>query len=326
MRKYSVVVPVFNNEDTICDCLNSILKQPYQNIEVIVVNDGSTDNTEKICKSFLKDNRVFYIYQQNSGVSVTRNVGLSYATGDYVLFVDADDKVEANFIVDICDFTEDLIIFNFKKEISEDCFESKEILDGVLSNNETVFYKLFSEKLLNIVWGKAFCLDVIKNNRLCFEEDLDYSEDTVFACSFFFCIKTVRIVNKANYIYRVGANQSLSKITDGSFKRKLKSFERLKIVCDRKYTGFSKSDVFRLKVYKSYLQEIYYILQSKKSYIDKYRDLKFVYGTNFIQKNGKYLSQYIEHDKSLVRLINEGNIFKLLAFYRVAELRHKVNK
>ena len=90
----SIVIPVFNAEKFINETLDSILKQSFSKIEIIVVNDGSHDNSEKIIKSFC-DERIVYFSQINQGVSVARNVGLSYVKGNYVIFFDADDLMRS---------------------------------------------------------------------------------------------------------------------------------------------------------------------------------------------------------------------------------------
>lgn len=97
----SIIVPVYNNEKYIERCLNSILNQTYTNIQIIVINDGSTDNSYKICKKYAEqDNRIFLISQKNSGVSSARNTGLKEAKGEVLSFIDSDDWVHERFIED----------------------------------------------------------------------------------------------------------------------------------------------------------------------------------------------------------------------------------
>ena len=95
----SVIIPVYNVEKYIDECLKSVVSQTYKNIEVIIINDGSTDKSEEIIRSYLdKYENITYIYQQNKGVSEARNLGLKNATGDYVLFVDSDDYIHKSMI------------------------------------------------------------------------------------------------------------------------------------------------------------------------------------------------------------------------------------
>ena len=97
MKLVSIVVPVYNAEKYIRECIDSIINQKYQNIELILVNDGSTDNSYDIINGF-NDNRIIIINQENQGVSTARNIGIEAAKGDYFCFVDADDLLETDFI------------------------------------------------------------------------------------------------------------------------------------------------------------------------------------------------------------------------------------
>ncbi|MFQ6739306.1 MAG: glycosyltransferase family 2 protein, partial [Alphaproteobacteria bacterium] len=98
MDKVSVIIPVYNTEKFLPQCLNSIIYQTYKNLEIIIVNDGSTDNSDEICQTFAKhDKRIKIIYQTNSGVSAARNKGLLNATGDYVHFIDSDDYINLDY-------------------------------------------------------------------------------------------------------------------------------------------------------------------------------------------------------------------------------------
>ena len=97
-KKVSVIVPVYNAEKYLEKCVNSIVNQTYKNLEIILINDGSKDNSLALCKKFNADARVVVIDQENRGAAGARNSGISVATGDYISFVDADDWVENSFI------------------------------------------------------------------------------------------------------------------------------------------------------------------------------------------------------------------------------------
>lgn len=95
----SVIIPVYNSEKYLEQCLNSVVSQTYQNIEIILVNDGSSDQSESICKTYAeKDKRIHYIIQQNQGASAARNTGIKASTGRYILFVDADDYIAKDMV------------------------------------------------------------------------------------------------------------------------------------------------------------------------------------------------------------------------------------
>lgn len=95
--KISVIVPIYNVEQYLSQCLDSIINQTYTNLEIILINDGSTDNSEKICNQYkLLDPRIIVIHKTNGGLSDARNTGIKIATGDYISFVDADDFIDKN--------------------------------------------------------------------------------------------------------------------------------------------------------------------------------------------------------------------------------------
>ena len=110
MKKISIIVPIYNSETYLRRCLISLINQKYNNLEIILVNDGSTDNSLSICKEYeKKDSRIKLINQLNKGVAHTRNIGLDVATGDYITFVDSDDFIDKNMYselienIDSCD-------------------------------------------------------------------------------------------------------------------------------------------------------------------------------------------------------------------------------
>lgn len=98
-KKVSVIVPIYNVEKYLCDCLDSILAQKHKNIQVILIDDGSTDSSSYICDRYVEiDSRIKVIHQKNNGVSRARNLGIRYMTGDYVVFIDSDDYLSNNYI------------------------------------------------------------------------------------------------------------------------------------------------------------------------------------------------------------------------------------
>lgn len=120
MDKISVIVPVFNAEKTLERCVNSIINQTYSKFEIILVDDGSLDNSLKICDKYKKqDSRIKVIHQENGGVSKTRNVGLANATGEWILFVDSDDLIDRELCKKVYDCAienkSDIVMFGFSK-------------------------------------------------------------------------------------------------------------------------------------------------------------------------------------------------------------------
>ena len=121
MPKYSIVIPVYNVEKYLHQCLNSVINQTYKNLEIICINDGSKDNSLIILNEYLqKDNRIVIVNQKNSGVSSARNKGIRLSTGDFISFIDSDDYLDLNVyekcVQRIISDNSDIIIFEKKKK------------------------------------------------------------------------------------------------------------------------------------------------------------------------------------------------------------------
>lgn len=113
-RKYSIIVPVYNVEKYINECLSSLINQTYKNIEIVVINDGSSDNSLSLIEEYSRiDDRIRVIDQKNMGLGYTRNVGIDNAVGDYILFVDSDDYISLN----TCEEIEAVLSYNNEVDI-----------------------------------------------------------------------------------------------------------------------------------------------------------------------------------------------------------------
>lgn len=193
--KISVIVPVYNVEPYLEQCLYSIVEQTYPHLEIIVVNDGSTDHSASICNEFaIQDSRVKVIHQENGGVSSARNIGIKVATGDYITFVDSDDWLDKEMYqcmvesvalqkdteVVMCDFV------NEKKTNTENITAD---IDGGLYHKQDIVKKLYPTLLVTEDLGRlpivSACICLFKKEllyecRIYFDESLRYAEDYLF--------------------------------------------------------------------------------------------------------------------------------------------------
>lgn len=324
--KYSIIIPIYNSVDTIEETILSIVNQSYSNFELILVDDGSDDGCVEVCKKyFYFDKRIRYVYTVNQGVSAARNIGLDMMSGQKVLFVDADDKLCEDCLEQISQYDEDLVLFGYEKLFEKQASQFCTYKDACYSLSRNVFTSLFDDGKLRTVWGKVFNAELIKKNHLLFHVDLDYAEDTVFACAYAGCCRTCRQLSYVGYVYRVGFGNTLSTPSKTSYERDMKSYKVLSDVCDAVYPLFSKSDVFLLRKYHGHINEITRVLALDSGFLDRYRQLTIVYKDGFIKTYGKQLDKYIEEDKRLVKQISDCNIMKLILFYDLAKLKRKVN-
>ena len=188
MEEYmiSIIVPVYNAEMHLNKCVDSILAQTYTNIEVILVDDGSSDGSERICDEYqMKDSRVLVFHKENGGVSSARNLALKKARGDYVMFVDADDWIEENMCRTMMD---EALIHKVMLVITqginrdedgkiEDTRELSERGNSRVIDTEREF-SFLDEYAPGVVWGNLYRRDCISN--LWFDEDISLGEDTLF--------------------------------------------------------------------------------------------------------------------------------------------------
>ena len=163
----SIIVPVFNNEKYIGRCLNSIKSQIYRNIEVIIIDDGSSDNTSVICKKFLNDNRFKYYYEGNRGPSFARNEGLKKARGQWVMFVDSDDFVSKWFcedaIVAESKNNADIVFFRYAKVCDKRYSLEINRQRAEVISKQKAFELMWNDEIGNYAWNKLYKKDLFDN-------------------------------------------------------------------------------------------------------------------------------------------------------------------
>lgn len=181
----TVMIPAYNAEKYIGRCIESLLKQTYKEIEILIVNDGSKDNTKSICEEyFQKDTRVRLVNQENGGEGAARNTGLREAKGKYLSFVDADDYVKEDFIerlhTNLVKNNAGLAICGFK-ELKEDAVLNETSGDITFMNQEKGMEMLLREdSFKGYVWNKIFDLDIIRQKKLSFDVSLAVWTDVLF--------------------------------------------------------------------------------------------------------------------------------------------------
>lgn len=206
MAKVSVIVPVYKVEKYLEKCLESLVNQTLSDIEIVIVNDGSPDNSEKIIEIYSKRylNKIKYVKKQNGGLSSARNYGIPYATGEYIAFLDSDDYVELNMyelmynkaIEDNYDMVECNFIWEYKNKTKIDIGEKYK------GTNEAL------EKARVVAWNKLYRRDVLINSNILFPEGLRY-EDVEFFYKILPSLNKIGFVDNA-FIHYVQRDNSIS--------------------------------------------------------------------------------------------------------------------
>lgn len=217
MEKISIIVPIYNVAPYLPACLDSIIHQTYLNLEIILVDDGSTDSSNKICEQYKTvDPRIQVIHQKNQGVSTARNAGLALAAGHYITFADADDLLEPSLLAECIKAIEtgqtDVLYHGFKKDVWKSGKVSSSLkgipsFEGVLSKNQMKDYILAQKGNLNVnVFTYIFTRELIADLR--FNPDLPYAEDAVFVMQALSKAQTYYFSANCDYHYNVRAGSA----------------------------------------------------------------------------------------------------------------------
>lgn len=212
MTTFSIVIPVYNTEQYLLECLDSIASQTYANFEVIMVDDGSTDGSARICKEYTeRDSRFVYRYKENGGVSSARNVGIDMAVGEWLLFVDSDDILMPDYLQTIMDCEEkaDITFFGMQLFDKEKELEKKLPTRRFCTNRndvETVIHSLRCGELGDLfgwTWDKVIRRSGIVQHNIRFNEQVSFREDELFFLNYCRYVKTLRVIDKVLYRYRI---------------------------------------------------------------------------------------------------------------------------
>lgn len=212
----SIIVPVFNAQEYIERCIKSLIKQSINNLEIILVNDGSTDNSLRIMEEYKNiDNRIKIINKKNGGVSTARNTGLMYSNGKYVSFVDSDDWCEEDMFENMYKLAEnnncDIISCGYimDNKDGKEVYMYKTVKDIIGVNNNDIG-EIIHNSNASFSVAKLYKSKIIKKNNLKFNESLSIGEDAMFVCDYLLHIDSAGIIGKALYHYVRCNNESLS--------------------------------------------------------------------------------------------------------------------
>ena len=228
MELISVIIPVYNCEKWIKRCIISILEQTYSNIEVIIIDDGSTDNSLQICKSYETD-KIKVFTKPNTGVSDTRNLGIEKANGDYLFFVDADDYLKNDAIEQLYklakQYDADVVKCNYdqfddSKIVKQENFRQKEVLnlEKELDKKKLTDW-LIETYYLNNVWGQL--MSTKKAKQIKFDTNLAMGEDFIYNYELFEICKKIVIIPESYYCYYYNQNGMAFNESIAKIKRKI---------------------------------------------------------------------------------------------------------
>lgn len=234
----SIIVPVYNAQSYIDQCIRSVLSQSYRDLELILIDDGSTDESLCKCRRWEDDPRVVLLPTENRGVSAARNLGLQSASGDWILFLDSDDYLLDNCLVSLMALVSpgtQLVLGAYSagevRDIQHQAVPASELrrmtLDSINHRLLPGFYEL-KPLSLTACWAKLYRRDVIRENAIRFHEDLRLSEDTLFQLQYLGCIDQVIITNLPVLHYRQNPSSVTKRFNASHLANRFRFFRILK--------------------------------------------------------------------------------------------------
>ncbi|WP_232044101.1 glycosyltransferase family 2 protein [Fusobacterium ulcerans] len=260
--KVSVIIPVYNVEEYIEECLDSVVNQTLKEIEIIIVNDGTQDNSMKKIERFLSDKRMIVINKENGGVSSARNTGMKIAKGEYISFIDPDDFIELTMIEDLYKDAEDadIVFSDFilydnlnKNEKTEKIYEKKTRNGSMIWSNQLLKFRGVTSKL----YKKTF----LEENHILFIEKIIY-EDTSFNFTAFIISNNVKYIKKFHYYYR--QNRDGSTTTSPNKEKEIEAYKKIVMYLERFMSRIENNDFKKTRIYllMTYYKTLSYKIQN----------------------------------------------------------------
>ncbi|WP_088041613.1 glycosyltransferase [Bacillus sp. EAC] len=220
--KVSIIVTIYQVEKYLERCIQSILNQTFKDFELILVDNGSTDGSTEICDKYKKkDARIKFVKKNYGSISSGRNFGLSFATGEFIQFIDSDDWIDSEMLQKMYDSciqsNSDLITCGYRKmylnENNEEYFVKCVVDDQTYSKSEflSVCAKYCQNFILYFVWNKLYRAEIIKNNGIWFDESITRSEDILFNLEYIKCAESFSFIKEPFYVYNRSNVNSITK-------------------------------------------------------------------------------------------------------------------
>ena len=244
MDLVSIIVPVYNAEEYIEACIESIQKQSYQNIEILLIDDGSKDFSPSICDRYQSvDSRIKVFHRENQGVSASRNFGIDQASGDYIQFVDSDDTLEPETVEENLNLAKEtnaeLIFFSFRYHI----LDESRIIENTFTQNfvgnaqeffEKYFITLIDKELINPPWNKFISRKMLVDSGIRFNEEYSICEDMAFSAEILKVSQRIAFNHKMYYNYNLKSTGSLVfKFHENYFEALSYYYQRAMEYCNR---------------------------------------------------------------------------------------------
>lgn len=324
--KISIMIPVYNTSQYLKKCLDSIINQSLKEIEIICVNDGSTDNSLEILKEYeKKDSRIIVINKKNEGVNKARNAALKLAKGEYFLNIDSDDWIKQDYLKSMYNkakkenldiLISDIIYFFPDKEYVE---KDLKISDTKIITGKEYIKKFFQENFLGYTWNKLIKNRIYLDNNLKYNEDIFLFDDVELILRLSYFCKRIGKLNEAFYCYRQGENNGVRKVKLKNLQDLITCFDSLIVFYKNKEEWVLKELIQTKKLF--YTSEI---LSEKYKFTFEYEKVlnnyfKYLKNEKFIVNNFTSNNKRLFGKKERIFICTCFNILKLFPKKKVLD-------
>ena len=328
MSIFSIIVPVYNVENELGKCIDSILAQSIEDFELILIDDGSTDNSGKICDAYeKKDKRIKVIHKINGGVSSARNSGLDIANGDCITFIDSDDYVDYGYLKKLYNPNVDMVLCNMK--YMQSYKNNYRILDneiyGVFKIDEEIINKIIESKYINSACSKMYKNNLIQKNNIRFKENISLGEDTIFVIDYINNIKNLEVKKDVIYTYISYDRDTLSVFNEKSIRylEYLDEYIKNNLLRNR---SIQPGKVFDKRRWDKYEWAIFKTISSEKmSFMEKRRILKSVFKNENYIELVKGIDNFMPNDTKIVReILATRSVNLVMLFFFICNLKSRI--
>lgn len=311
-EKVSIIIPVYNVENYVERCILSICNQSYKNIEIIVIDDGSTDNSGSICQKLsLKDNRIVLIHKKNEGVSNARNNGLSLAKGKYILFVDGDDYIGEEYVSKMVNLiktskTECAISLDWNGDSIEN--NTNDLNNNTIKSSKAI-EMIYLNKIHVAVWNKIYSKSFLEKNIVKFNEEFWFAEGMTFNIECFSKLDFIGVGKFKEYFQVYNPNSATRKFNLSAFECSIRALEYQKQFWKGKNDGNIRN-AWNYHLWNNYLYIIIGLTEEKD--VDK-------------SKISEYIGKMRKHaPRALKANLNLKNKIKILLIFLFPKLMTRI--
>lgn len=325
-KNISIILPVYNCEKYIDNAIMSVINQTYSKWELIIINDGSTDNTLNVCEKYLSDERIKIVNKKNEGPSAARNLGIRNARGNYIMFIDSDDTYSPEMLEKMYNNIKEfqLVCCNNYK-IQKNKKEGNNLNSNITTNDRGL--KNFIEILqinrkFNVVWNKMYIKDIIIKNSIFFNESINLGEDYEFNVEYCKYIEKAIFIKDYLYNYNIFSNSISSNYRKDEFEIRFNNVKKNEKLYDEK--KYSKEIV-----YQKYIEVL---IQSAISLIEKNKSMALKEKKRTIMEYSKIIADTVNCDWNLYNTLEDKIIIFFLKehlynyIYYYIKLRIKIKK